>query len=125
MKYLKKFEKFHSTGLEDGQDQEYPEYNPKLRKEVGDFVDDLTPNNRLLVFKVLGMEEPSLNDEDFDNQFDKAKEKFINYFQSNPQLSVSHIDLETFKIPSKGGDGIPRVQNIGGSSHTNSFRIGQ
>lgn len=125
MKFLKTFEKFHSTGLEDGQDQEFPKYNPKLRKQVTDFVDDLTPNNKLLVFKVLRMEEPSLNDEDFDEQFEVAKKKFIEYFESNPQLSIDLIDLETFTIPQKGGDGVPRVQNIGGSSHTSSFRIGQ
>jgi hypothetical protein len=125
MKYLKKFEKFHSTGLEDGKDEESPKYNPKIRKQVTDFVDDLTPNNRLLVFKTLGMDEPSLNDEEFDNQFEIAKKKFIDYFESNPQLSVDLINLDTFTIPNKGGDGIPRVQNIGGSSQANSFRIGQ
>ena len=28
-------------------------------------------------------------------------------------------------MPGKGGDGIPRLQNIGGSSHANSMRIGE
>jgi len=38
---------------------------------------------------------------------------------------VGGIDIEKFTIPGKGGDGIPRVQNIGGSSHANSIRIGE
>jgi len=124
MKFLKTFEKFHSTGLEDGKDEELPTYNPKVQKEASDYVDDLPPNRKMLLFSIVGMEEPEVSDKDFDDKFEIAKKKFVNYFQSNPQLSVGLIDIENFEIPKKGGDGVPRVQSIGGSSQTNSFRVG-
>jgi hypothetical protein len=125
MKYIKKFESFNPSGVDDGPSEGIPSYNPKIRKEVVDFVDDLSPNRKLLIFKWFGMDEPSLDDEDFDNKIEKAKEILIKYFEMNPNKSINTIDMDNFKIPYKMGDGIPRVQNIGGSSHTNSFRIGQ
>jgi hypothetical protein len=71
------------------------------------------------------MEEPSLNDEEFDDKFEVAKKKLIDFFQENPNISIGGIDIETFTMPSKGGDGVPRLQNIGGSSHAGSIRVGE
>jgi hypothetical protein len=128
MKYFKTFEEFQgmsSTGVDDNGGEVVPKYNPKIRKEVSDFIDDLTPNNRPLVFKWLGMEEPSLNDEDFDKHFEIAKNKLVKFFEENPNISISGIDVETFSVPSKRGDGVVRTNNIGGTSHTQSIRIGE
>ena len=128
MKYFKTFEEFqgmNSTGVDDSGGEVVPKYNPKIRQEVTDFLDNMSPNNKPLVFKWLRMEEPSLNDEEFDEKFEIAKKKLINFFEENPNITVGNIDIETFTIPSKGGDGIPRVQNIGGSSHAGSIRIGE
>ena len=128
MKYFKTFEEFqgmNSTGVDDSGGEVVPKYNPKIRQEVTDFLDNMSPNNKPLVFKWLRMEEPSLNDEEFDEKFEIAKKKLINFFEENPNITVGNIDIETFTIPSKSGDGIPRVQNIGGSSHAGSIRIGE
>lgn len=125
MKFLKKFEMFHSTGLDDGKDHVVPKYNPKIRKEVSDFLDDLPESGRIQVLKSVGIEANTKEEGEFEKQFELAKKKFIDFFENNTNLSIQSIDLEKFTIPGKGGDGIPRVQNIGGTSQTNSFRIGQ
>jgi hypothetical protein len=128
MKYFKTFEEFQgmsSTGVDDAGGEVLPKYNPKIQQEVTDFLDNMTPNNKPLVFKWLRMEEPSLNDEEFDDKFEIAKKKLIDFFQENPNISISGIDIETFTMPGKRGDGIPRVQNIGGSSHAGSIRVGE
>ena len=128
MKYFKTFEEFQgmsSTGVDDAGGEVLPKYNPKIQQEVTDFLDNMTPNNKPLVFKWLRMEEPSLNDEEFDDKFEVAKKKLIDFFQENPNISIGGIDIETFTIPGKGGDGVPRLQNIGGSSHAGSIRIGE
>ena len=128
MKYFKTFEEFQgmsSTGVDDAGGEVLPKYNPKIQQEVTDFLDNMTPNNKPLVFKWLGMEEPSLNDEEFDDKFEVAKKKLIDFFQENPNISIGGIDIETFTMPGKRGDGVPRLQNIGGSSHANSMRIGE
>lgn len=128
MKYFKRFEEFQSmssTGVDDTGGEVVPRFNPKIRKEVIDFLDDLSPSNRPLVFKWLRMEEPSISDTDFDEKFEYAKKRLVKFFEDNPNISVGSIDIESFTIPSKGGDGIPRVQNIGGSSHANSIRVGE
>ena len=128
MKYFKTFEEFQgmsSTGVDDTGGEVLPKYNPKIRQEVTNFLDDLTPSNKPLVFKWLRMEEPSLKDEEFDEKFEYAKKRLINFFEENPNISVSGIDIETFTIPGKGGDGVVRTNNIGGTSHTQSFRIGE
>jgi hypothetical protein len=113
------------TGVDDSGSEVVPKFNPKIRKDVIDFLDDLSPSNRPLVFKWLRMEEPSISDPDFDEKFEKAKKILVEFFEENPNVNISTIDMEKFTIPNKGGDGIPRVQNIGGTSHTQSFRIGQ
>jgi hypothetical protein len=128
MKYFKTFEEFQgmsSTGVDDAGGEVLPKYNPKIQQEVSDFLDNMTPNNKPLVFKWLRMEEPSLNDEEFDDKFEIAKKKLVDFFQENPNISIGGIDIETFKMPGKGGDGVPRLQNIGGTSHTASFRVGE
>jgi hypothetical protein len=128
MKYFKTFEEFSSmspTGVDDAGGEVLPKFNPKIRKEVSDFIDNLSPSRKLLIFKWLGEEEPTLKDEDFDEKFEKAKEKLVEFFESNPNIQISGIDPERFTVPTKGGDGISRTNNIGGTSHTNSFRIGE
>jgi hypothetical protein len=113
------------TGVDDAGGEVLPKFNPKIRKEVSDFIDNLSPSRKLLIFKWLGEEEPTLKDEDFDEKFEKAKEKLVEFFESNPNIQISGIDPERFTVPTKGGDGISRTNNIGGTSHTNSFRIGE
>jgi hypothetical protein len=128
MKYFKTFEEFQtmsSTGVDDAGGEVVPKYNPKIRKDVVDFLDNLSPSNRPLVFKWLRMEEPSISDPEFDEKFEYAKKRLVSFFEENPNITIDGIDIESFTIPAKGGDGIPRVQNIGGTSHANSIRIGE
>lgn len=125
MKFLETFEKFHATGLDDGKDHVVPKYNPKVRKEVSDFLDDLPPSGKIQVLRSIGIKEEIEDEGEFEKQFEIAKKKFIDFFETNTNLSIQSIDLEKFTIPGRGGDGVARVQNIGGTSQTNSFRIGQ
>jgi hypothetical protein len=124
MKFIKKFESFHETGVDEG-DSVVPKHNPKRQTEIRSFLGELTPSNKHRVFLWLKKEVPSYSDPEFDNKFEKAKEELIDYLEENPNIRIDKIDIENFSIPSRGGDGVPRVQNIGGSSQTNSFRIGQ
>lgn len=125
MKFLKYFENFHSSGVDDGKDNVVPKYNPKIRKEVSDFLDDLPPNSKILVLRSIGIKEDISDDGEFEKQFELAKKRFIDFFESNTNLSIQTIDLEKFTLPKQVGDGVTRVQNIGGASQTNSFRVGQ
>ena len=112
MKFIKKFESFHETGVDDVGGEKVPKHNPKIQKIVTDYIDDLSPNNKFKLFKWFGMDEPSPSE--FDENFDKVKKSIINFFESNPNLNISEIDIDKFSIPRRNGDGIPRVQNIGG-----------
>ena len=80
MKYFRTFEEFQNmnpTGVDDSGGEVVPKFNPKIRKDVIDFLDDLSPSNRPLVFKWLRMEEPSISDPDFDEKFEKAKKILV------------------------------------------------
>ncbi len=124
MKIIKKFESFHNTGVDEG-GEVVPKINPKRKQEAINFIDGLSPTNRPLAFKWLGKKSPKLSDPNFDSEFEKIKSQLVDYFLSNPNIRIGDIDIEKFTLPKKGGDGVARVQNIGNSSQTNSFRIGQ
>lgn len=128
MKYFKTFEEFSGlspTGIDDVGGEVLPKYNPKIRKEINDYLDGLTPNNKLNIFKWLKWEEPDLEDSDFDEKFEKARKKIVEYFESNPNIKIDSIDIEKFYIPGKSGSVIPRTNNIGGTQRTNNFKLGQ
>jgi hypothetical protein len=115
MKYLKKFEMFSDTGIDDSGSEVVPKYNPKIRGEVVKFLDELSPSNRPKVFKWVRKESPKMNDPKFDEEFENVKKIVIDYFESNPNVKIPTIDdMDNFIIPKKMGDGVSRVQNIGG-----------
>lgn len=124
MKFIKKYENFHDTGVDEG-DEVVPKHNMKRQTEVRNLVDNLTPSNKHRIFLWLKKEVPSDSDPDFDDKFEKAKEELIDYLEENPNIRIDNLDVENFSIPQRRGDGVPRVQNIGGTSQTNSFRLGQ
>ena len=124
MKLIKKFEMFHQTGVEDG-GEVVPEHNPVLDLKIKEYVEDMCTKGRYEdLSKQIGLKFPkNLSSEEMDEYGEQLKDKAINYFKKNPELIGKEINFMTYKVP--GGDGITRTNKIGGTSQTNSFRIGQ
>ena len=126
MRKLKKYENFISDLNRDSSALDYvPKHNPVINQKAQEFVDSLMHNNYELLFKVAGMEMPKdLHSTEMDPLFDEVREKAIKYFIENPeQIGKEDSLVKQFKV--NGGDGIPRMSNIGGTSHANSIRIGE
>ncbi len=124
MKFIKKFEMFHQTGVDDG-GEVIPDFNPVLDLKIQDYVDGLCTKGRYEdLAKKIGQKFPKdLSSDDMDAYCEELRNKAIKYFKRNPELIGGEIDYMTYKVP--GGDGITRTNKIGGTSQTNSFRIGQ
>ena len=114
MIYLKQFEAFHRTGIDDGTSEVMPEYNPILNKKVEDFVNDLLSKGRYEdCAKLIGEKLPKgLETDQMDEYADGLKERAIKYFIKNPESIGNDIDYQMIKVP--GGDGISRTNNVGG-----------
>jgi len=65
---------------------------------------------------------PDVTPDEFDKHFDDLREEAIKYYTEHPESIKSQASPKTGK-PS--GDGIPRMSNVGGTSHANSNRIGE
>ena len=124
MKLIKKFEMFHQTGVDDG-GEVVPDHNPVLDLKIKDYVDDLCTKGRYEdLSKQIGDKFPKdLSSDDMEEYGNRLREKDIKYFKKNPELIGKEINYMTYEVP--GGDGISRTNKIGGTSQTNSFRIGQ
>jgi len=114
MKYIKHFESFHQSGVDDGSGEVMPDYNPILNQKVKDFVEDLFTKGRYEdCANMIGEKLPKgLESDEMDDYGDKLKSRAIKYFIENPELVSKEIDYQMFKVP--GGDGISRTNNIGG-----------
>ncbi len=126
MRKLKKYENFITDLNRDSSALDYvPRHNPVVNQEAQEFVDSLMHNNYEILFKVAGVEMPKdLDSNDMDPLFDDVREKAIKYFIKNPEL-IGKEDMVVKQFKVNGGDGIPRMSNIGGTSHANSIRIGE
>jgi hypothetical protein len=124
MKFIKKFESFHKTGVDEG-GEVIPEHNPTLTLKIKDYVDGLRTKGRYdELAKLIGEKLPKdLSSDDMDSYGDQLSDRVIKHLEENPELISKEIGIYTYKVP--GGDGIARTNNVGGTSHTNSFRIGQ
>lgn len=123
MRFIKKFESFHKTGVDEG-GEEIPEHNPVLKLKIEEYVDDLLTRGRYHdLAKLIGQKLPELSSEEMESYSDELREKVIKQLEENPELIGKEINFQTYKVPV--GDGIARTNKIGGTSHTNSFRIGQ
>jgi|688.fasta_scaffold115894_2 hypothetical protein len=125
MKHIKKFESFHDTGVDDGGGEVIPEHNPVTDLKIKEFVEDtLNKGGYVDLAKMIGDKVPNDLTSDQMGEFeDQLKEKAIKFFTDNPEALPNEIGVNTYKVP--GGDGITRTNKVGGTSHTNSFRIGQ
>lgn len=126
MRKLKKYENFITDLNRDSSALDYvPRHNPVVNQEAQEFVDSMMHNNYEILFKVAGVEMPKdLDSNDMDPLFDDVREKAIKYFIKNPEL-IGKEDMVVKQFKVNGGDGIPRMSNIGGTSHANSIRIGE
>lgn len=123
MKFIKKYESFHKTGVDEGTD-EMPEHNPVLKNKIVEYVDDLLTRGRYHdLAKLIGEKLPELSSDEMESYSDELREKVIAQLEKNPELIGKEINFMTYKVPA--GDGISRTNKIGGTSQTNSFRIGQ
>jgi hypothetical protein len=124
MKFIKKFEMFHQTGVNDG-GEVIPEYNPVLTLKIKEYVDELcTKGEYDELAKLIGEKFPKdLTSDQMEPYADKLREKAIKHLEKNPELIGKEINHMTYKVP--GGDGISRTNKVGGTSQTNSFRVGQ
>lgn len=124
MKWIKKYENFTNDNNRDSSSIDYlPKFNPVIRQKATEFVDSLLKSDYDKLFKLVGMEMPEVGSNEMDELFDEVREKAIEYYVNNPEAIGKEIELKTFKI--NGGDGTPRTNNIGGTSHANSIRIGE
>lgn len=125
MKFLKTFESFHETGVDDGTGEVIPEYNPVVDQKIKSFVDDILGRGGYVeLAKMIGAKFPSdVPSEKMGQLESDLREKAMKFFGDNPEQLPSEIGFKTYKVP--GGDGITRTNKVGGTSQTNSFRIGQ
>jgi hypothetical protein len=115
MKHLKKFENFHSDGLEiDNSD--VPKYNQAERLAAQNQVEAIFSAGAGKMVNVL-CKEVGIKLPKTDEELEAAKEKAIQYFIDNPER-IKEITPPTFKsYPYYSGDGIARVTNVGGTHH--------
>lgn len=106
MKFIKKFESFDDTGLDDGAGDRLPSINPAEDLEIKKFVDEI---NIQELSDLLGME---IKHHTSPEQEDKLKKIAFNYLKKNPELMTSEPTMKRYKVP--GGDGIVRTNKIGG-----------
>lgn len=122
---MKKYENFINDDNRDATSLDLlPKHNPAVDLAAKNYVDDIMKSNDLnLLFKAAGVEPPkNLSSMNMDDVYDEIKQKAIDYYIENPHDMGK--DIPNRKIQ-KSGDGIPRTNNIGGSLHSNSPRIGE
>jgi hypothetical protein len=128
MKWIKTYETF-TTDDNRGDDQQYPQYNQALRQEAKKWVEAIrNSENRFYLFKIAGLKLPKeIHSDEMDKIFDEAEEKAIDYFVRHREEIGQKVDFtaQPIVIPGAKGYGIPTMNNIGGSSHAGSIRIGE
>jgi hypothetical protein len=114
MKFIKTFESFHETGVDDGIGEVVPEYNPVLINKITEYVDDLATRGQYHeVAKMIGMKIPKeVSSDDMDSFWEKIRDKAIKFLVNNPELIGKEIGFDVYKVP--GGDGVSRTNNVGG-----------
>lgn len=130
MKHLKKFDKFkESVGFGDsvsgiGADEGTFDHSnsPVLRQQVQAYVDEILYSNQSkIIFDALGLEQPKeLEGAEMDSMYDEIRDKAIKFFMKHPHKMVDIQEMDIKQTPidarSTNTDGVPRTNNIGGTS---------
>ena len=113
MKFIKKFESFHKTGVDEGGEM-IPEHNPVLSLKIKEYVDGLITKGRFDdLAKIIGEKLPKdLESGQMDQYGDELGERAKKFLEKNPELIGKEINYQTYKVP--GGDGIARTNKVGG-----------
>lgn len=115
MKHLKKFENFHDDGLE-VDSQTTPKYNQELRLKAKKYVEDIFNAGAGAMANAL-CKEINLPLPKTDEEIEAAMSKAIEYFTQNPERIKEITPPEHRTYPFYTGDGISRVNNVGGVHH--------
>jgi hypothetical protein len=118
MRFLKNFESFHDTGVDDGIGEVQPEYNPVLKQTIKEFVDDFCGRGGYVeLAKKIGMKLPSNIPSDKMDQIEsELKSNAMEFFNRNPEQLPNEVGFKTYKV--SGGDGITRTNKVGGTIPT-------
>lgn len=115
MKFIKTFESFVNDDNR-GEESYYPKYNQGNSIKAKEYVDELLKVDSDSVFKKFNVEKPKDGDqgEEFEKAFDKVREIAIKYYNEHPnEIENTEVDYKPYAYD--GGDGIARVQNVGGA----------
>ena len=136
---MKKFENFINDDNRDNTSLDLlPKYNPVVNLEYGKYIDKLLDKNREELTSLAGIKRTKKGNYKFlDEEYETHTEMFsdekrveeikkiaLDYCINNQVKMKSDTELD-LAIPLKSGDGIPRVDKVGGTSHANSPRIGE
>lgn len=142
MKYLKKFATFEAVGFGNnitGADTEIGSDNgsfdhslsPVLREQVKEYVERLINEQQFkMLFKIVGKELPKdVKAAEMDNLIEQIKDDVIEKLMKQPHKMVNLDEVDvvpmTLAPNTSNTDRVPRTNNIGGTSQTNSPHIGQ
>lgn len=130
MKKIMTYETFVNGGNafvnDDNRDQTdfLPSYNPVNKVAAQDYVQNLSPTDKLKLYKNLDIEEQEEIDSDnMDDEYDEMEDEAIDKLARDPYQVGVQPQVKQMKV--NGGDGVVRNQRIGGSSFANSLRVGE
>ncbi len=119
---IKKYETFINDETRDGS-ANMPSYNPVIRQQEKEFVESKMKTNEITgLMKRAGINIPSgLQGREIDDFYEKSKQKLIEFFVRNPEEMTDVVNHKTYSVPA--GDGVVRVQNIGGALRESKKKI--
>lgn len=101
-----------------------PSYNPVNKVAAQDYVQNLSPTDKLKLYKNLDIEEQEEIDSDnMDDEYDEMEDEAIDRLSRDPYQVGPEPQVKGMKV--NGGDGVVRNQRIGGSSFANSLKVGE
>lgn len=112
MKFIKTFENFDPTGVDGGDLEVVPAYNPVVKQNATTFVDEEFKKEYMSMIAASGVDRSEYDESEMEEMFDKVREKAIEYYTRNPELIGKEIDVKKFPVPA--GDGVVRTNKVGG-----------
>jgi hypothetical protein len=138
MKYLINFKTFETVGFGSditgiGSDEATFDHSlsPVLKEKVKEYVERLINEQQFkILFNIIGKEAPkNVEAAEMDSMIDQVKDDVIAKLMKQPHkmINLDEIDVTPMMLApnTSNTDGVPRTNNIGGTSQTNSPRIGQ
>jgi hypothetical protein len=123
---MKKFETFINDDNRDATSLDLlPKHNPVVNLGAKEYVEEMVDKNDFeLLFRAarVSPKKPmeALSDQDIT---DKIKQRAVDYYIKNPEAIGR--GLPALPPLKKSGDGISRTNNLGGSLHSSSLRVGE